>query len=84
MCKRYSHSMIYDCKCVEGWNKSPRIIRNFSEAEIDLLLSPGKKIEYRRYHYWCSYKTEKVIHCNACLDSEKFLSRNMDKAYQRF
>ena len=92
MCKKinlsgrwYDSSIIYNCHCVRSDNlEPPRVIRNFDEAEIDLLLSPGKKIEYRRYITLLGTRTEKIIHCNACLTQEKFLNRNLDRCYQRF
>ncbi len=86
MCKKkYDYSLIYYCKCVEHYDTDqPRVIRNFSESDIDVLLMNEKKIEYRRFKTLFSYTTEKKIWCNICLREEKFLNRNIDFSYRRY
>lgn len=96
MCKKkYDCSLIYHCKCVEHYDTDqPRIIRNFSESDIDILLMRERKVEYRRFKTLFSYSTEKIIWCNICKRQEKFLNRNivaprrshseLDGNYRRF
>ena len=74
---KYSHSILNDCECVQYSEKRlPRVLNNYTEDELNVLLQPDNIIEYRYYTFCCfsDYKILKIIHCNICLNDNNYLS----------
>ena len=71
----YSHSIIKDCECIEFKDrKAPKVLRNYSEDELDVLLTPERLVEYR-YYKPCCFGREYVVvvhHCNVCSVEAKY------------
>lgn len=62
---RYSHTVLYSCPCSMKTEK-PRILRDYTKEEIDLLLSPSQKIGYHYYRRLGALREYKEIYCNGC------------------
>jgi hypothetical protein len=65
----YEKSLLYKCPCTLDNNfTAPRILRNYTIEELDLLLQPSQKIGYHYYKkFFGGYYVEKQYYCNTCL-----------------
>jgi len=65
----YEKTVLYNCYCsLKSPMIPPRILRNYTLEELDLLLQPSQKYAYHYFkNFWGPYIIEKQYYCNTCL-----------------
>jgi hypothetical protein len=67
-----------DCYCVPDSTMGKPVTLDFlQESDLECLLPPSKKIEYRYHKRFGKYKMKKILYCNRCLQTDSWLNEKM-------